>query len=116
MANVVGGNATERTGVCDVKHYFVLLSLSPHWIWLRPEIAVNKFGQISYEGSDWHGLAVYCFTPGNTSWRLTFNARAILERMQTFLFERIEDTHTFICLCDERRFNVVLIPKIVEWI
>ena len=94
MDTVVYKDAKERTDDDHILHLFVLISCDPVWSWLRPEIAVNGDGQISYVGSDWHGLAVYCFTPGNTSWRLTFNARAVTERMQTFLFKRIEDTHT----------------------
>ena len=114
MANVVAGNATERIGACEAKHYFVLLSLSPHWSWLRPEIAVNKFGQISCEGSDWHGLVIYCATPDNTSWRMTFHSRANVSRMMTYVFKRIEDTTTFLCTDEENGYNALLIPKIVE--
>lgn len=105
----------ERHADDFVLHLFVLVSTDPIWSWLRPEIAVNADGQISFEQSDWHGLAVYCYPPGNTSWRLTFNARAQTDRMQTFVFNRIDDTHTFICLDAERRYNGVLIPKIVNW-
>lgn len=99
-----------------VLHLFALVNTAPAWNWMRVEIAVNGDGQISYEHSDWHGLAVYCFTPGHTSWRLTFNPRGQPDEMQTLLFERIEDTHAFICTSDdERRFSAVLIPKIVDW-
>ena len=105
----------ERTDDDLVLHLFALINTAPAWSWMRDDIAVNGDGQISYAGSDWHGLAVFCFTPCANSWRLTFNPRAQPDRMQTLLFERIEDTHAFICSCDERRFNAVLIPKIVDW-
>ena len=98
-----------------VLHLFVIVSTDPHWSWLRLEIAVNPDGQISCEHSDWHGLAVYRYTPNNTSWTLTFNPRAQPDRMQTFVFNRIEDTHSFINMDSERRYNGVLIPKIVDW-
>ena len=105
----------ERTDNDFVLHLFALVSTDPHWSWMRPDIAVNRDGQISFDGGDWHGLAAYDPTPGTTSWRMTFNARAQPDRMQTFVFERIEDTHAFICLVDERRYNGILIPKIVDW-
>ena len=105
----------ERTDNDFVVHLFVLVSTDPIWSWMRPDVAVNHDGQISFDGGDWHGLAAYDFTPGKTSWTMTFNARAQPDRMQTFVFERIEDTHAFICLVDERRYNGILIPKIVDW-
>ena len=105
----------ERTANDFVLHLFALVTTDPLWFWMRAEIAVNQDGQISFEHSDWHGLAVYCYTPGNTSWRLTFNTRAQTDRMQTILFNRIDDTHSFISMDNERQFNGVLIPKIVNW-
>ena len=35
---------TLRTSTCNVTHRFLLLNLRPHWIWLRPELAVNRLG------------------------------------------------------------------------
>ena len=105
----------ERGDNDFVLHLFALCSTDPLWSWLRPEIAVNADGQISCDFSDWHGLAAYNPTPGATSWHLTFSYRADPGRMQTWVFERIEDTHCFINIVDERRYNGILIPKIVDW-
>ena len=102
----------ERLDNDFVLHSFFIVSTDPLWYWLRPDIDVNQAGQISCNGSDWHGLAAYDPTPGSTSWRMTFNPRAQLDRMHTLIFVRIEDTHAFICLDEERRYNGVLIPKI----
>ena len=38
----------------------------------------------------------------------------VAAKMMAYVFKRIEDTHTFLCMDEERRFNAVLIPKIVE--
>ena len=114
MANVVAGNATERIGACEVKHCFVLLSLSPHWIWLRPEIAVNKFGQISYEGSDWHGSALYCATENGTQWEMTFHTRANVSKMKTYVFKEVRYTTSFLSMDEDEGYNALLLPKFIE--
>ena len=106
--------ATERTDACEVQHYFMLLSLRPHWIWLRPEIAVNKYGQISYNGSDWHGVGYHSSTRRPEHWMMTFDSRASLSNMKTYLFERVENTSTFLCTCADNgdQFWGLLVPKI----
>ena len=114
MADILFKDATLRTVACDVSHYFVLLSLSPHWIWLRPEIAVNRLGQISYEGSDWHGLALYFPTTHPQQWSMTFHTRADVTKMRTYVFQRVMHTRSFLCTEEETRFMGLLLPKILD--
>ena len=112
MADRLFKDATLRTNACEVSHCFVLVSLSPHWIWLRPEIAVNRLGQISYEGSDWHGLALYFPTTHPEQWSMTFDSRADVTKMRTYLFQRVQHTCTFLCTEEETLFKGLLLPKI----
>ena len=114
MADVLFRVPKERTYACDVQHYFILLSLRPHWIWLRPEIAVNKYGQISYDGSDWHGCAYHSSTRRPEHWMMTFDSRANLANMKTYMFERVQNTSTFLCTCTDNgdQFWGLLVPKI----
>ena len=114
MADVLINVPTERTNACDVSHSFVLLNLRPQWIWFRPEIAVNRLGNIIYDGSDWHGLALYCPTTHPQQWSMTFHSGADVTKMQTYLFERVQDTSTFLCTENEHTatFPGLLLPKI----
>ena len=73
MPTVFNSNMVmERSCGDEVKYYFTILHLSPDWIWMRPEIAVNDFAQISYDGGDWHGSASYDFSDYGLSWEMTF--------------------------------------------
>ena len=108
---------TVRTSTCNATHRFLLLNLRPHWIWLRPELAVNRLGQISYEGSDWHGRAVYSPNTHPQQWSMTFHSHANTKKMRTFLFESVENTDTFLCIDSEIMFLGLIVPQqIRDWI
>ena len=114
MADIVIKDATLRTNACEISHCFVLLHLSPHWIWFQPEIAVNRFGQISFEGSDWHGLALYFPSSHPQQWSMTFDSRANVNNMRTYVFQRVMHTRSFLCTEEETRFMGLLLPKILD--
>ena len=112
MPTVFNSNmVTERAAADEIKHYFVILSLSPDWIWMRPEIAVNEFGHISYDGSPWHGSATYTCDAYDTHWEMTFHARANVSRMKTYVFTRVENTQVFLSLNRCCGYNALLVPK-----
>ena len=115
MPTVFNSNmVTERTGADEIKHYFTILSLSPDWIWMRPEIAVNEFGRISYDGSDWHGSASYICNEYDTSWHMTFHTGANASRLKTYVFTRVQGTHVFMRLNQYFGFTALLVPKIQD--
>ena len=58
MSTVEGESQTVYEGVDEIKRQSVHLCLHPNWMTLRPTIAVNKFLQISYDGSRWRGSAI----------------------------------------------------------
>ena len=114
MATDVYDMVTERAASARRKHSFVLLSLSPESIWTRPEIAVNEFGQISYDGSDWHGSAYYICEEDDTSWHMRFHTGANASILKTYVFTRVQGTHVFMRLNGYCGFNALLVPKILD--
>ena len=114
MATDVNNMVTERAAADEREHSFVLLSLSPESIWSRPEIAVNEFGRISYDGSDWHGSAYYICEEYDTPWHMTFHTGANASRLKTYVFTRVQGTHVFLTLNGSRGFNAMLVPKILD--
>ena len=115
MPTVFNSNMVmERSCGDEVKYYFTILHLSPDWIWMRPEIAVNDFQQISYDGGDWHGSAAYYFKDNWPAWELTFHPRANSSLMKTFTFTRIPETDVF--LSENRCCNnsMLLVKKILD--
>ena len=111
MATDVNHMVTERAAADERTHYFVLLSLSPDWIWSRPEIAVNELGRVSYDGCDWHGSAYKICDEDDTYWHMTFHTRANVSRMMTYVFLRVPETHVFMILEGPRGLNALLVPK-----
>jgi hypothetical protein len=115
MPTVFNSNMVmERSGADEVKFYFTILHLHPDWIWMRPEIAVNDFQQISYDGGDWHGSASYDFSDNGLAWELTFHPRANSSLMKTFTFTRVPETEVF--LSENRCCNnsMLLVKKILD--
>ena len=115
MPTVFNSNMVmERSGADTVKHYFTILHLSPDWIWMRPEIAVNDFAQISYDGGDWHGSASYDFSDYGLSWEMTFHPRANSSLMKTYTFTRVENTEVFLSVNRCCNNSMLLVPKIFD--
>ena len=115
MPTVFNSNmVTRRTGADEIKHYFIILSLSLDWIWMRPEIAVNEFGQISYDGSVWHGSGSYISNGYDTSWHMTFHTGGDVSILKTYVFVRVQGTHVFLTLNGSRGLNAMLVPKILD--
>ena len=111
MATVAAENASYLAAVNDIKHKFLHLSTHPAWITIRPTIAVNKLLQISYDGSDWHGSAIYRVTADGAEWEMTFNYKADVDKMKTVLFTELQHTTTFLHLNKENKgYNALLIP------
>ena len=111
MAIDVNNMVTERAAADERKHYFLLLTLSPVGICSRPEIAVNEFGRISYDGSDWHESAYYICDEYDTYWHMTFHTRANVSRMKTYVFLRVQGTHVFLSLNGPSGLQALLVPK-----
>ena len=102
---------TVLDGVNEIKHQFLHLSVHPAWIALRPVIAVNKLLQISYDGGDWHGSAIYRQTEAGGVWEMTFNWQADVSKMKIVLFESITNTDNFVHMHKENKgYNALLIP------
>ena len=115
MAAVVIRDATLRTTACELSHKFVLLHLLiPHWIWFQPEIAVNRDGQISFEGSDWHGAALYFPSMHPQHWSMTFDWKADVNKMRTYVFQRVMHTSSFLCTEEDSLFMALLLPHISD--
>ena len=115
MPKVFNSNmVSERSGADEVKNLFTILYLSPDSIQNRPEIAVNDFGQISYDGGDWHGSASYDFSDNGLAWEMTFHPRANSSLMKTFTFTRVPETEVF--LSENRCCNnsMLLVKKILD--
>ena len=94
-----------------VKHRYIYLSLHVCWINIRPMISVNKFLQISVDGSPWHGSALYRVTAEGAEWEMTFNYKADVDKMKTVLFTELQHTTTFLHLNKENKgYNALLIP------
>ena len=111
MATVDAEMPTVVDGVNEIKHQFLHLSVHPPWIDFRPIIAVNKLLQISYDGSSWHGSAIYRLTDDGEVWEMTFNWAADMNKMKTVLFEQVKNTDTFLHLNKENKdYNALLIP------
>ena len=111
MAAVDAESPTAYNGVNDIKHMFIHLSLHPAWITNRPTIAVNKLLQISYDGSSWHGSAIYRVTGDGGQWEMTFNYKADVDKMKTVLFNELQHTTSFLHLNKENKgYNALLIP------
>ena len=112
MANVAAENASYLAAVNDIKHKFLHLSTHPAWITIRPTIAVNKLLQISYDGSDWHGSAIYRYTENGGVWAMTYNWQADANEMKTVLFEQVKGTNVFLHLLKgfQEFQNALLIP------
>jgi hypothetical protein len=111
MATVDAESPTVYDGVNEIKHMFIHLSLHPAWITNRPTIAVNKLLQISYDGSSWHGSAIYRVTEDGAEWEMTFNYKADVDKMKTVLFTELQHTTTFLHLNKENKgYNALLIP------
>ena len=114
MPTVFNSNMVmERSSVDEVKDLFTILYLSPDWIWMRPEIAVNDFGQISYDGGDWHGSASLDFSDNGLAWEMTFHPRANSSLMKTYTFTRVENTHVFLSVNRCCRNDMLLVPEIL---
>ena len=111
MAIVDGESQIVYEGVDEIKHQFVHLSLHPNWITLRPTIAVNTFLQISYEGSSWHGSAVYTCDEEGGQWEMTFNFKADEAKFKTILFKELEHTTSFLHIDKKKKgYNAMFIP------
>ena len=111
MSVVDDESQTDIPGVDEIKHQFVHLSLHPNWITLRPTIAVNKFLQISYDGSRWHGSACYTCTDEGGQWEMTFNYKADVNKLKTVVFSELQHTTSFLHLNKENKgYNALLIP------
>ena len=102
MATVDAEMPTVVDGVNEIKHQFLMLSVHPSWIANRPVIAVNKLLQISYDGSSWHGSAIYRLTEDGGQWEMTFNWQADVNRMKTVLFTEVKHSTSFLHLDKER--------------
>ena len=111
MATHVNNMVTERAAADERKHYCLLLVMSPVGVCSRPEIAVNEFGRISYDGCDWHGSAHNDSDGSETYWRMTFHTRANVSRMMTHVFRRVQGTHVFLSLNGPSGLNALLVPK-----
>jgi len=110
MATVDAESPSVYDGVQSVKHIFIHLSTHPAWITSRPTIAVNKLLQISYNGSPWHGSAIYRVTAEGAEWEMTFNYKADVDKMKTVLFTELKHTTTFLHLNENKGYNALLIP------
>ena len=111
MATVDAESPSVYDGVQSVKHIFIHLSTHPAWITKRPTIAVNKLLQISYDGSSWHGSAIYRVTEDGAEWEMTFNYKADVNKMKTVLFKEMQHTTSFLHLNTENKgYNALLIP------
>ena len=111
MATVDAESPTVYDGVNEIKHMFIHLSLHPAWIANRPTIAVNKLLQISYDGSSWHGSAIYRCTEDGGQWEMTFNHKADVDKMKTVLFTELQHTTSFLHLNKENKgYNALLTP------
>ena len=92
------------------------MCVDPKWIAKRSTICVNKHLQISYDGGDWHGSALYIYTENGGEWNMTFNWKADVERMKTVRFTSLPNTNTFLHLNEEdKRFNALLIPYVGQF-
>ena len=115
MPKVFNSNmVSERSGADEVKNLFTILYLSPDSIQNRPEIAVNDFGQISYDGGDWHGSASLDFSDNGLAWEMTFHPRANSSLMKTYTFTRVENTHVFLSVNRCCRNDMLLVKKILD--
>ena len=113
MATVDAAMPMDVAGANVIKHQFLMLNLHPSWIASRPVLAVNKLLQISYNGSDWHGSAIYRLTDDGEEWALTFNWAGDMNKMKTVLFEKLKHTDTFLHLNTENKgYNALLISYI----
>ena len=111
MATVDAAMPMVVAGVNVIKHQFLMLNLHPSWIASRPVLAVNKLLQISYNGSPWHGSAIYRVTAEGAEWEMTFNYKADVDKMKTVLFTELQHTTTFLHLNKENKgYNALLIP------
>ena len=105
------GSQTDIPGVDHVKHQFVHLSLHPDWLVYRPTIAVNALLQISYEGSSWHGSAVYTCDEEGGQWEMTFNFSADVTKMKVIVFKELKHTTSFLASDKKNKgYNGMLIP------
>ena len=115
MPKVFNSNmVSERSGADEVKNLFTILYLSPDSIQNRPEIAVNDFGQISYDGGDWHGSASLDFSDNGLAWEMTFHPRANSSLMKTYTFTRVENTDVFLSVNRCCRNDMLLVKKILD--
>ena len=111
MATVYAAMPMDVADANVIKHQYVMLNLHPNWITQRPVLAVNKFLQCSYNGSDWHGSAIYRATEDGEQWEFTFNWSGDMNKMKILLFEKLKDTDTFLHLNTENKgYNAILIP------
>ena len=113
MATVDDESLTVYEGVNEIKHKFIHLCVHPAWIANRPTIAVNKLLQISYDGSSWHGSAIYRCTEDGGQWEMTFHYKADVNKMKTVLFTELKHTTSFMHLNEaDKGYNALLIPCI----
>ena len=112
MATLDPIDRTEHDEVFEVvKHRYIYLSLHVCWINIRPMISVNKFLQISFDGSPWHGSALYTVTEDGGQWAMTFNYKGDVNKMKTVLFKEMQHTTSFLHLNTENKgYNALLIP------
>ena len=101
--------------VNEVKHSYLYLSLHPAWIEYRPTLRVNKNLQCSFDGSDWHGSAVYTKTEEGGRWEIKFHYQAEHDKMKTVVFDELHHTTSFPHLNKENKgYNAMLIPSLSE--
>ena len=103
---------TVCDGVKEIKYQFLHLSVHPPWLSFRPLLLVNTLCQISYDGSDWHGSAIYRYTDNGGVWAMTYNWQADVNEMKTVLFEQVKGTNVFLHLLKgfQEFHNALLIP------
>ena len=103
---------TVCDGVKEIKYQILHLSVHPPWLSFRPLLLVNTLCQISYDGSDWHGSAIYRYTENGGVWAMTYNWQADVNEMKTVLFEDVKHTNCFLHLLKgfQEYNNALLIP------
>ena len=99
----------------EVKHSYQYISLHENWIEHRPTLRVNKNLQCSFDGSVWHGSAVYTKTEEGGRWEMKSHYRAEHDKMKTVVFDELPLTASFLHLNkQDEGCNALLTPTVSE--
>ena len=101
---------------------YVVMWLNPEWIDAKDILAVNGYGQVSFNYGDWHGKAEYewCNILGGI-WHMLFKTQGSQGEMTKHYYRQVRGTSIYLNQeeGENSKYNSTLLPSpdthIVNW-